>query len=137
MQIDPNARFATKAIHAGQSPDPATGAICTPIYQTSTFVQKSPGVIVGQYDYSRAANPHAHGPWEANLASLEGRAATAWPSPAAWPPPARSSTCSRPGDHVLLCDDVYGGTNRLFNRVFRQLGIEVTLVDMTDPDALR
>ena len=63
--------FGTKAIHAGQIPDPTTGAIMTPIYQTSTYVQKSPGVIVGEYDYSRAANP-TRTAIEANIAALEG-----------------------------------------------------------------
>ncbi|MCW5756613.1 MAG: cystathionine gamma-synthase [Phycisphaeraceae bacterium] len=135
MHIDPSARFATRAIHAGQSPDPATGAICTPIYQTSTFVQASPGKIIGEYDYSRAANP-TRTALEANLASLEGgRHGLAFSSGVA----ATGAVIHllKAGDHVLLCDDVYGGTNRIFHRVFQQLGIEITLVDMTDHDATR
>jgi cystathionine beta-lyase/cystathionine gamma-synthase len=102
----------------------------TPIYQTSTFVQKSPGVIVGEYDYSRAANPTREA-LQQNLASLES---------------ARHGLCFSSGvaatgavlhllsagDEVILCDDVYGGTNRLFHRVFAQLGIVTRLVDMTD-----
>lgn len=135
MNIDDTARFGTKAIHAGQSPDPSTGAICTPIYQTSTFVQKSPGVIVGEYDYSRAANP-TRTALEANLASLEGgRHGLVYSSGVA----ATGAVLHllKSGDHVVLCDDVYGGTNRLFHKVFQQLGIEITLVDMTDHDAAR
>ena len=134
MDVDQNHGFATRAIHAGQTPDPSTGAIMTPIYQTSTYVQPSPGSIIGEYDYSRAANP-TRSALEANLANLEG---------------ARHGLCFASGvaatgavlhllsagDRVLLGDDVYGGTNRLFHRVFAQLGIETTLVDMTDLDAL-
>lgn len=133
MNIDDSARFGTKAIHAGQSPDPSTGAICTPIYQTSTFVQKSPGEIIGEYDYSRAANP-TRTALEANLASLEGgKHGLVYSSGVA----ATGAVLHllKSGDHVVLCDDVYGGTNRLFHKVFAQLGIEITLVDMTDHDA--
>ncbi|MEQ8843867.1 MAG: cystathionine gamma-synthase [Phycisphaerales bacterium] len=135
MKIDDAAGFGTKAIHAGQSPDPATGAICTPIYQTSTYVQKSPGVIVGEYDYSRAANP-TRTALEANLAALEGgQHGLVYSSGVA----ATGAVLHllKAGDHVVLCDDVYGGTNRIFHRVFQQLGIEITLVDMTDHDATR
>jgi cystathionine beta-lyase/cystathionine gamma-synthase len=135
MHIDENARFGTRAIHAGQSPDPATGAICTPIYQTSTFVQESPGKIIGEYDYSRAANP-TRTALEANLAALEGgRYGLAFSSGVA----ATGAVIHllSAGDHVVLCDDVYGGTNRIFHRVFAQLGIQSTLVDMTDHDAAR
>ncbi len=66
-----NKRFGTRCIHAGQQPDPTTGAIMTPVYQTSTYVQKSPGVIIEDYDYARSANPTRKA-LEANLASLEG-----------------------------------------------------------------
>jgi len=135
MNIDPSARFGTKAIHAGQSPDPSTGAICTPIYQTSTYVQKSPGEIIGEYDYSRAANP-TRTALEANLASLEGgKHGLIYSSGVA----ATGAVLHllKSGDHVVLCDDVYGGTNRLFHKVFAQLGIDITLVDMTDHDAAR
>ena len=134
MHTNPSHGFGTRAIHAGQAPDPSTGAICTPIYQTSTFVQKSPGVIVEEYDYSRAANP-TRTALEANIASLEGAAhGLAYASGVA----ATGAVIHllTAGDHVVLCDDVYGGTNRIFNRVFAQLGIEITMADMTDPDAL-
>lgn len=134
MHVNDSHKFATRAIHAGQSPDPSTGAIMTPIYQTSTYVQPSPGSIIGEYDYSRAANP-TRAALEANLANLEG---------------ANHGLCFASGvaatgavlhllsvgDKVLLGDDVYGGTNRLFHRVFAQLGIETVLVDMTDLEAI-
>lgn len=130
MQHDHTQGFGTKAIHAGQIPDPTTGAIMTPIYQTSTYVQKSPGVIVGEYDYSRAANP-TRTAIEANLAALEGGKHGLCFSSGVAATGVVLHTLSA-GDNVLLCDDVYGGTNRLFSRVFKQLGIETTLVDMTD-----
>ena len=126
--------FGTKAIHAGQIPDPTTGAIMTPIYQTSTYVQKSPGVIVGEYDYSRAANP-TRTAIEANIAALEGGKHGLCFSSGVAATGVVLHTLSA-GDNVLLCDDVYGGTNRLFHRVFKQLGIETTLVDMTDLNKL-
>jgi cystathionine gamma-lyase len=130
MSNNTNHGFGTRAIHAGQSPDPSTGAICVPIYQTSTFVQKSPGVIVEEYDYSRAANPTRKA-FEDNIASLErGKHGLAFSSGVAATGVVLHLLSA--GDHVLLCDDVYGGTNRLFHRVFAQLGIEITLVDMTD-----
>jgi cystathionine gamma-lyase len=134
MHTTPDHGFSTRAIHAGQQPDPTTGAIMTPIYQSSTFVQKSPGVIVEDYDYSRAANPTRRA-FENNIANLEGgRHGLAFGSGVA----ATGAVIHllKAGDSVLLCDDVYGGTNRLFHRVFGQLGIETILVDMTTPDAI-
>lgn len=135
MSTNSNQGFGTRAIHAGQSPDPSTGAICVPIYQTSTFVQKSPGVIVEEYDYSRAANPTRKA-FEDNIASLEqGKHGLAFSSGVAATGVVLHLLSA--GDHVVLCDDVYGGTNRLFHRVFAQMGIEITLVDMTDLDATK
>lgn len=135
MHTNPSHGFGTRAIHAGQVPDPSTGAICTPIYQTSTFVQKSPGVIVEEYDYSRAANP-TRTALEANIASLEGgKFGLAFSSGVAATGVVIHLLSA--GDHVVLCDDVYGGTNRIFHRVFAQMGIEITLVDMTDLEATR
>lgn len=130
-----NARFATRAIHAGQRPDPATGAIMTPIYQTATYAQASPGKFVDDFDYSRSSNPTRKA-LEANLASLEGgRFGLCFASGCA------AMDCVlhqlEPGDHVILCDDVYGGTNRLFNRVYDRHGVHVSLVDLTDHDAAR
>lgn len=130
-----NQKFATRCIHAGQAPDPTTGAIMTPIYQTSTYVQTSPGEFIENYDYSRSANP-TRTALEANVASLEGgRHGIAFASGVA-----SLAACIhllKSGDHVLLCDDVYGGTFRMFNNVFAQLGIEFSRVDMTDLDATR
>ncbi|MEO0511914.1 MAG: cystathionine gamma-synthase [Planctomycetota bacterium] len=136
MEVTSEHGFGTRAIHAGQAPDPSTGAIMTPIYQTSTYVQKSPGVMVKDgYDYSRAENP-TRAAAEANLASLEGGKHGLLFASGVAATSAMLHTLSA-GDSVLLCDDVYGGTNRLFHRVFKQLGIEPILVDMTDLDATR
>ncbi|MEZ6318269.1 MAG: aminotransferase class V-fold PLP-dependent enzyme [Phycisphaerales bacterium] len=128
-------RFGTRCVHAGQHPDPTTGAITTPIYMTSTYVQKSPGVFKDGYDYSRSKNPTRQA-LEDHLAALEGGArGLSFSSGLA------SIDCVlhllSSGDHVILCDDVYGGTFRLFKRVFEQLGISFTRVDMTNPEATR
>ena len=128
-----NKRFATRAIHAGQRPDPTTGAIMTPVYQTSTYVQQSPGVIIEDYDYARSANPTRKA-LEENIASLEGgRHGMMFASGLA-----ALAACVhllQTGDHVVLCDDVYGGTFRTLDKVFKQFGITYTRVDMTDLDA--
>jgi cystathionine gamma-lyase len=124
------ARFATLAIHAGQAPDPTTGAIMTPIYQTSTFAQASPGVVKGNYDYSRSANP-TRTALEANLAALEGgRFGFCFASGLAAMDCVLHTLSA--GDHVVLCDDVYGGSFRILDKVYKQLGIVTTRVDMTD-----
>ncbi|MFZ2029267.1 MAG: cystathionine gamma-synthase [Vitreimonas sp.] len=129
-----NKGFGTRAIHAGQEPDPTTGAIMTPVYQTSTYVQESPGVIKDDYDYARSANPTRKA-LEANLASLEGgRYGLCFASGLA-----ALASCIhllQSGDHVLLCDDVYGGTYRSFDKVFKHFGITYDRVDMTDLNAL-
>ncbi|MDZ4693095.1 cystathionine gamma-synthase [Terricaulis sp.] len=128
-----NKGFGTRCIHAGQQPDPTTGAIMTPVYQTSTYVQKSPGVVIEDYDYARSANPTRKA-LEANLASLEGgRHGIMFASGLA-----SLAGCIHllsSGDHVLLCDDVYGGTYRSLDKVFKQFGITYTRVDMLDLDA--
>ncbi len=128
-------RFATRCIHAGQRPDPTTGAITTPIYMTSTYVQSSPGVFKDGYDYSRSKNPTRQA-LEDNLAALEGGVRGL-----SFSSGLGSIDCVlhtlKTGDHVVLCDDVYGGTFRLFKRVFEQLGLTFTRVDMTDLDATR
>jgi len=128
-------RFASRCVHAGQHPDPVTGAVMTPIYQSSTYAQASPGVFKEDFDYSRSSNPTRKA-LEANLASLEGgRFGLAFASGCA------ATSCVlhtlRAGDHVVLCDDVYGGTFRIYDKVFTNLGIPYTLADMTDPDATR
>jgi cystathionine gamma-lyase len=124
-------RFGTNCVHAGQVPDPTTGAIMTPVYMTSTFVQKSPGVFKDGYDYARSKNP-TRTALEANLAALEGgRFGLTFSSGLA------AMDCVihqlRAGDHVLLSDDVYGGTFRQLDKVYRHLNIACTRVDMTRP----
>lgn len=129
-----DARFETRAIHAGQDPDPATGAIITPIYQTSTFVQDAVGEHKG-YDYARSDNP-TRTALQAALASLEG---------GSWGLSYASGLAAaqnlfyllRPGDHILLSNDAYGGTYRLVAKVIAHYGIEFDLVEMSDPDAVR
>jgi len=122
-------RFSTRAIHAGQPPDPTTGAIMTPVYLTSTYVQEAPGKHKG-YDYSRTANPTRHA-LEANLAALEGaRFGLSFASGCA----AANTVMNllKSGDHVVSGNDVYGGTYRLFTKVFQQYGVQFTFVDTTD-----
>ncbi|MDX2130709.1 MAG: cystathionine gamma-synthase [Planctomycetota bacterium] len=128
-------RFGTTCIHAGQAPDPTTGAIMTPVYMTSTYVQSSPGVVKDDYDYARSKNP-TRAALEANLAALEGAAhAFTFSSGLA------AMDCVlhqfRQGDHVVLSDDVYGGTFRQLDKVFRHHGFETTRVDMTNADQFR
>ncbi|MBI1799998.1 MAG: cystathionine gamma-synthase [Chloroflexi bacterium] len=122
-------RFATRAIHAGQSPDPATGAIITPIYQTSTFVQDDLGQHKG-YEYARTGNP-TRTAMEQCLAELEGaRYALGFASGMA--AIATTMYLLKQGDHVVAGDDAYGGTYRLFTRVLSQYGLEFTFTDLTD-----
>ena len=127
---DPKLRFDTLAIHAGQSPDPTTGAIMTPVYLTSTYVQDGPGVHKG-YEYSRTRNP-TRDALEACLAALEGgRHGLAFASGLAATDAVLHLLSA--GDHVLASDDVYGGTFRIFDKVFRRHGLTFDAVDMTDP----
>ncbi|MCZ6730220.1 MAG: cystathionine gamma-synthase [SAR324 cluster bacterium] len=126
-------KFATKAIHAGQEPDPVTGAIMTPIYQSSTFVQAAPGVHKG-YEYARTGNP-TRTALEANLAALEGgRFGLCFASGmGAMDAVVRMLNA---GDHVVACDDLYGGSYRLFTKVFARFGMEFSFVDMAEVSAL-
>jgi len=127
-------KFGTKAIHAGQEPDPSTGAIMTPIYQTSTYVQASPGDHKG-YEYSRTQNPTRHA-LEKNLAALEnakhglvfgsGLAAT----------DAVMKTL-QPGDEIISTNDLYGGTYRLFTKIFEGFGLKFHFVNMTDLENIK
>ena len=127
-------RFETRAIHVGQDPDPATGAAIVPIYQTSTYVQEEVGKHKG-YEYSRTDNPTRTALQEA-LASLEGgRFGLAFASGMA-----ATSTLAyllKPGEHLILSNDVYGGTYRLAAQVLSEWGVEFDAVDMTDLDAVR
>ncbi|MEW6635909.1 MAG: cystathionine gamma-synthase [Actinomycetota bacterium] len=124
-------RFATRAIHAGQDPDPATGATIVPIYQTSTYTQEAPGRHKG-YEYSRTGNP-TRTALEECIASLEGgRFGLAFASGLA--ATAAVMSLLSPGDHVVAGDDLYGGTYRLFERVLREgNGLDFDFVDTTDP----
>lgn len=126
-------RLGTRAIHAGQSPDPSTGAVMTPIYATSTYVQSSPGVHQG-YEYSRSHNPTRFA-WERCIADLEGGSrGFAFASGLA-----ATSTILElldSGSHVICADDVYGGSYRLFERVRRRsAGLDFSFIDLADPAA--
>lgn len=126
-------KFGTKAIHAGQHPDPTTGAVMTPIYQTSTYAQESPGKHKG-YEYARTQNPTRHA-LESNLAALEnakfgrcygsGLAAT----------DAILKTLG-PGDEIVSTSDLYGGTFRIFTKIYEKFGLKFTFIDMKDLGAV-
>jgi cystathionine beta-lyase len=123
-------KFNTKTIHGGQHHDPNTGAVMPPVYQTSTFVQKSPGKPIGDYEYSRASNP-TRTALEHALASIEnGNRALAFSSGLA------ATDCIlrsfKAGDEVIAMDDLYGGTYRMFTRIYKDSGIKFHFVDMND-----
>jgi cystathionine gamma-lyase len=127
-------RFATRTIHAGQSPDPSTGAIMPPIYATSTYVQSSPGVHKG-LDYGRSHNP-TRWAWERNVADLEGGAA-AFAFASGLAAMATVLELLPAGAHVVSGDDVYGGSFRLFDKVRRHsMGLGFTYVDLTQPESM-
>jgi Cystathionine beta-lyases/cystathionine gamma-synthases len=126
-------KFATKAIHAGQHADPTTGAVMTPIYQTSTYQQAAPGNHKG-YEYSRGTNPTRKA-LEDCIAALEnGRYGLAFSSGMA----AAETVLKllRPGDEVITGDDLYGGSYRIFTKVFARYGIKFHFVDTTDPERI-
>jgi cystathionine gamma-lyase len=127
-------QLGTKAIHAGQTPDPSTGAIMTPIYATSTYVQQSPGVHKG-YEYSRTQNP-TRGAYERCIAALEsGTHGYAFASGLAAAGTVLELLDS--GAHIIAMDDLYGGTFRLFERVRkRSAGLQFSFIDMTKPGAI-
>lgn len=133
MKLNERARFSTICIHAGQEPDPSTGAIITPIYQTSTYVQEGLGQHKG-FEYGRTHNPTRLA-LERNIAALErGAAAFAFASGMA----AIDAILTRleAGDHLVVSDNTYGGTFRLFERVRRKFGLEFTYVDASDAGAI-
>jgi len=134
MSTNPHHKIGTRAIHAGQSPDPSTGAVMTPIYATSTYVQKSPGVHQG-YEYSRSHNPTRFA-YERCVASLEsGTNGYAFASGLAATATVLDSLDA--GSHVVCMDDVYGGTYRLFENVRRRsANLDFTFVDLNDMAAL-
>lgn len=127
-KVTANLGFSTRAIHAGQSPDPTTGAIMTPVYLTSTYVQESPGVHKG-WEYSRTHNPTRRA-YENCMASLEsGKYGFAFASGCA----ATTTILHllKGGDHVIAMDDMYGGTFRLFDKILKHDGIDFSFVDLT------
>ncbi len=126
----PEYGFATRAIHAGQAPDPATGAVIVPIYQTSTFAQESVGVHKG-YDYARSGNP-TRTALETALAALEGGTHGICFASGLAAETTIALALLKSGDHVLCGDDVYGGTYRLFKRVLEDKGIVTSFVDTSD-----
>lgn len=130
---DLNARFATRTIHAGQRPDPTTGAIMPPIYQTSTYVQDALGVHKG-YEYARGKNPTREA-LERNVASLEGgRYGFAFSSGMGCLDSIMKLFSA--GDHIVSGENVYGGTFRLFDKVLRRMGMTFTFVDTRDPQRI-
>jgi len=133
VKLPDSARFSTLCIHAGQIPDPTTGAITTPIYQTSTYVQEGLGKHKG-YEYARTQNP-TRAALEANLAAIEhGRAGFGFASGMA--AIAAVLTLLEVGDHVVVTDNTYGGTYRLFERVLRKGGLDFTYADSSRLDAI-
>jgi cystathionine gamma-synthase len=128
--------FNTRAIHAGQEPDPTTGAVVVPVHLTSTYKQDGVGGLRGGYEYSRSGNPTRTALQDALAALEEGRTGLAFPSGLAAEDALLRTVCA-PGDHVVLPGDAYGGTFRLVSKVFSRWGVEHTPVDLNDLDALR
>jgi cystathionine gamma-synthase len=128
--------FATRAIHAGFEPDPQTGAVNVPIYASSTFAQDGVGGMRGGYEYARTGNP-TRAALEANLAALENGAHGRAFSSGMAATDAALRTLLRPGDHLVIPDDAYGGTFRLIDKVFTHWGISYTPVAVNDVDAVR
>jgi cystathionine gamma-synthase len=133
--VDDQPGFETLAIHAGQEPDPATGAVITPLYLTSTYAQDGVGGLRGGYDYSRSGNP-TRTALETCLAALEGGVGGfAFASGLAAEDTLLRAVCT-PGDHVVIPGDAYGGTFRLFDKVLERWGLHYTAVDQGDLDAV-
>jgi cystathionine gamma-synthase len=127
-------RFATRAVHAGLEPDPTYGSVIPAIHQTSTYAQPAPGEFVEDYDYARSANP-TRAALERALGELEGGLGTAFASGMA-ATHALLSAATSAGDHVILPNDLYGGTYRLVDKVLSRFGLRYEMVDQTDLDAL-
>jgi len=123
------AKLKTKAIHSGQKPDPVTGAVITPIYQTTTFAQEAPGVHKG-YDYSRSGNP-TRAVLETVLADMEGGAHGFCFASGSAALATLMMALLRPGDHVIVGDDVYGGTYRFLTKVLKNFGVTMDFVDLS------
>jgi cystathionine gamma-synthase len=127
-------RFGTRAVHAGLKPDPTYGSVVPAIHQSTTYVQPAPGEFHEDYDYSRSANPTRRALEDA-LGELEGGYASAFSSGMAAEHALITAAC-RAGDHVVIPDDLYGGTYRLVDKVLTRWGLEYTMVDQRDLDAL-
>ena len=131
---NPEWGFGTKAVHAGQRPDPVTGAVTVPVYQTSTYQQDAVGKDRG-YEYSRTGNP-TRSALELSVAALEGAEfGRAFASGMA-----AEDTILRlltPGDHVIMGNDAYGGTFRLISKVFTRFGISYSSANLSDPDEVK
>src|SRR5215813_12601464 len=133
VKLTSRARFSTICLHAGQEPDPSTGAIITPIYQTSTYVQEALGVNKG-FEYARTQNPTRMA-LEGNVAAIEGgKAGFAFASGMA--AIGAIATLLRAGDHVVVSDNTYGGTFRLFDKVLTRYQLSFTYIDTSDLDAV-
>src|SRR4051812_24218179 len=128
--------FETLAIHGGQQADPRTGAVVPPIYQVSTYKQDGVGGLRAGYEYSRSANP-TRDALEANLAALEGGTRGLAFASGLAATDTLLRTVAKPGDHVVIPGDAYGGTYRLFARVLDRWGVQYTPVDQQDLDAVR
>jgi cystathionine beta-lyase/cystathionine gamma-synthase len=132
VKLPSNARFSTRCLHAGQDPDPSTGAIITPIYQTSTYVQEALGKHKG-YEYARTQNPTREA-LERNIANIEsGTEGFAFASGMA--AIGAIATMLKAGDHVVVSDNTYGGTFRLFDKVLTKFQLSFSYVDTADLDA--
>jgi cystathionine beta-lyase/cystathionine gamma-synthase len=134
VKLPSTARFSTVCVHAGQDPDPSTGAIITPIFQTSTYVQDELGHHKG-YEYARTQNP-TRAALERNIAAIEGGAG-AYAFASGMAAIGALATLLRPGDHVVVTDNTYGGTFRLFDKVLSKYGLSFTYVDTSQLDLLR
>ena len=133
MKLTPNARFSTLCLHAGQEPDPTTGAIITPIYQTSTYVQPELGRHKG-YEYARTQNPTREA-LERNIAAIEG-GAEGFAFASGMAAIGAIATMLKAGDHVVVSDNTYGGTYRLFDKVLKKFGLSFSYVDTVDLPAV-
>ncbi|MEQ1735606.1 MAG: cystathionine gamma-synthase, partial [Rhodoglobus sp.] len=133
---EPQYSFSTRAIHAGQEFDPTTGAVVPPIYLTSTFVQDGIGNFRGGYEYARGGNPTRDSLQEL-LASLEGGTSAFSFASGLAAEDALLRAVLKPGDHIIMGNDVYGGTHRLVSRLFVPWGVSLSTVDMSDLDAVR
>ena len=133
MKLPASARFSTICIHAGQEPDPSTGAIITPIFQTSTYVQEELGKHKG-YEYARTQNPTRFA-LEQNIAAIEGGVA-AYAYASGMAAIDAITTLLKSGDHVIVTDNTYGGTFRLFDKVLSKYGLEFSYVDTSQPELI-